>query len=113
MSQNLEQWKRQFLEYIEIEKGRSMKTVANYDHYLSRFLKQTKLTEPAQITDNVVREFRLWLNRQPISLSGKRNGQMGETLKSAPKITIWSLYDRFLSILCAKALLPSLLIVLS
>ena len=25
------------LEYIEIEKGRALKTVENYDHYLTRF----------------------------------------------------------------------------
>jgi len=29
--------KKQFLEYIEVEKGRSAKTVENYDHYLERF----------------------------------------------------------------------------
>ncbi len=57
--------KTRFLEYIEIEKGRSIKTVENYDHYLSEFLKQTKVTSPADLTENVVREFRLWLNRQP------------------------------------------------
>ncbi len=82
MSQNLIEWKRQFLEYIEIEKGRSLKTVENYDRYLTRFLQQTKLQHPKDITDQVVREFRLWLNRQPVSTSGKRNGQIGaETLK--------------------------------
>ena len=30
--------KRQFLEYLEIERGRSVKTVENYDRYLGRFL---------------------------------------------------------------------------
>ena len=33
----IETLKRQFLEYIEIEKGRSLKTVENYDRYLTRF----------------------------------------------------------------------------
>lgn len=56
--------KRQFLEYIEIEKGRSLKTVENYDHYLSRFLEFLKKDSPSAITDASVREFRLWLNRQ-------------------------------------------------
>ena len=37
--------KTQFLEYIEIEKGRSVKTVENYDRYLSRFLAQTKVAK--------------------------------------------------------------------
>src|SRR3989344_2106884 len=35
MSLLLEQ-KQRFLEYLEIEKGRSAKTVENYDHYLNR-----------------------------------------------------------------------------
>ena len=33
----IEQLKRRFLEYVEIEKGRSLKTVVNYDRYLKRF----------------------------------------------------------------------------
>ena len=71
MTQTLKQLKTQFLEYIEIEKGRSLKTVENYDHYLTVFLNQTKAASPEQITDNVVREFRLWLNRQPVRVSAK------------------------------------------
>jgi len=35
----LEQLKREFLEHVEIEKGNSLKTVNNYDYYLSRFFK--------------------------------------------------------------------------
>src|SRR3990167_9518582 len=61
---SLKQLKTQFLEYIEIEKGRSLKTVENYDRYLTRFLNFTKNDNPANITDTSVREFRLWLNRQ-------------------------------------------------
>lgn len=64
---------RQFLEYLEIEKGRSLKTVENYSHYLTRFIVQMKLKDTDDITDEAVREFRLWLNRQP---AGR-----GETLK--------------------------------
>lgn len=62
---SLKALKTQFLEYIEIEKGRSLKTVENYDHYLSRFLGFTKTDNPSDITDTAVREFRIWLNRQP------------------------------------------------
>lgn len=62
---SLKQLKTQFLEYIEIEKGRSLKTIENYDHYLSKFLNFIKIDDPAKITDDTVREFRLWLNRQP------------------------------------------------
>ena len=62
---SLTQLKRQFLEYIEIEKGRSLKTVENYDHYLTRFLGFIKTDDPAEITAESIRQFRLWLNRQP------------------------------------------------
>ncbi len=72
----LDELKRQFLEHIEIEKGRSLKTVENYDHYLTVFLTHTKLTNPKDITPETVREFRLWLNRQS---AGKRNST--DTLK--------------------------------
>lgn len=57
--------KRQFLEYLEIEKGRSVKTIENYDRYISRFLEHSKVLEPHLLTESMVREFRLWLNRQP------------------------------------------------
>ncbi|HEY4498927.1 MAG TPA: site-specific tyrosine recombinase/integron integrase [Candidatus Paceibacterota bacterium] len=56
--------KRQFLEYVEIEKGRSLKTVENYDRYLSRFFAHTGIKTPKSISEEEVREFRLWLNRQ-------------------------------------------------
>lgn len=55
---------KQFLEYIEIEKGRSLKTVENYDRYLRRFFSFLKSEDPEKITDASVRDFRLWLNRQ-------------------------------------------------
>ncbi len=37
MAADLKSLKSQFLEYIEIEKGRSVKTVENYDRYFRRF----------------------------------------------------------------------------
>lgn len=62
---SLKQLKQQFLEYIEIERGRSINTIENYDRYLTRFLVYLKSDSPSDITDQAVREFRLWLNRQP------------------------------------------------
>jgi site-specific recombinase XerD len=56
--------RQEFLEYIEIEKGRSVKTVENYDHYLSRFFSEQNIKGVKDITDRAIREFRLWLNRQ-------------------------------------------------
>lgn len=54
---------RHFLEYLEIEKGRSQLTVRNYDFYLRRFIHWAKLTRPEDITLEIVRNFRLFLNR--------------------------------------------------
>lgn len=65
MASELKALKTQFLEYLEIEKGRSVKTVENYDRYLARFLGFAKISKPLQITEPKVREFRLHLNRQP------------------------------------------------
>ena len=62
---NVEQLKREFLEYTEIERGRAVKTIENYDHYLTRFFEQMNISFVSEITEEKVREFRLWLNRQP------------------------------------------------
>lgn len=61
---DLKDLKNQFLEYLEIEKGRSIKTIENYDRYLTRFLSHSKPSSPSGITEQAVREFRLHLNRQ-------------------------------------------------
>ena len=55
--------KGQFLEYLEIERGRSQKTIENYDHYLNRFLDWAKISDPSEITGDLVRSFRVYLNR--------------------------------------------------
>lgn len=52
-----------FLEHLEIEKGRSQKTLENYAHYLRRFFAWTKISQPEQITPELVRKYRLYLNR--------------------------------------------------
>lgn len=64
MSHNLKTLKRQFLEHVEIEKGRSLKTVENYDRYLTLFLDFLKKDSPSAITADAIREYRLWLNRR-------------------------------------------------
>lgn len=71
-----ESLKRQFLEYIEIERGRAVKTVENYDHYLTRYFSQMGIKSVKDITESNIREFRMWLNRQPgVSGSMKRRTQ--------------------------------------
>jgi site-specific recombinase XerD len=79
MSQNdIHVYKRQFLEYVEIERGRSLKTVDNYNRYLTRFLNFGTIQHPQDITDDMVREFRLYINRQP---GAKTKGQQAGTMK--------------------------------
>ena len=48
---DLHSLKSDFLQYIEIEKGRSALTVRNYDHYLNRFLDFVKVESPQDITE--------------------------------------------------------------
>jgi site-specific recombinase XerD len=73
---DIEGAKRQFLEYLEIERGRSVKTIENYDRYLSRFFMRMEVKSVSNITEQKVRDFRLWLNRQPgVSGSMKRRTQ--------------------------------------
>ncbi|MES2224769.1 MAG: site-specific tyrosine recombinase/integron integrase [Patescibacteria group bacterium] len=69
--------KRQFLEYIEIEKGRSLNTVRNYEHYLDRSFADMAVKEVADITEDKLREFRLRLNRAPgVKVKGQSAGTM-------------------------------------
>lgn len=78
MSYNIKDLKQQFLEYMEIEKGRSLRTIINYDHYVSRFLDYGKVKSVNDINENLVREYRLWLNRQ---LTGRNKADKSESLK--------------------------------
>lgn len=52
-----------FLEYLEIEKNRSMKTLENYRRYLLNFLSFTGIKNPSEITAESVRQYRINLNR--------------------------------------------------
>jgi site-specific recombinase XerD len=58
-----------FLEYLEIEQGRSQKTIANYDHYLTRLSDYAGDIEVADIDSELVRKWRLWLNRLGTNVS--------------------------------------------
>ena len=52
-----------FLESLEIEKGRSLLTVRNYELYLSRLMEFTGDIEMEDLTAEKLRGYRLWLNR--------------------------------------------------
>lgn len=55
--------KIQYLEHLEIERNRSAKTIENYGRYLDRFIQFAKITNPSGITEDLIRQYRLHLNR--------------------------------------------------
>lgn len=63
MSENIKEYKIKYLEYLEIEKNKSPKTVENYGRYLDKFLSFTKITTLNQLTEDLIRQYRLHLNR--------------------------------------------------
>ncbi len=55
---------QKFLEYLEITKNKSKKTLENYQHYLKRFIEfLDKDIEPEKITLEDINKYRLYLNR--------------------------------------------------
>lgn len=52
-----------YIEHLEVEGGRSAKTAENYRLYLERFVEFTNDTTVDRITTEIIRKYRLWLNR--------------------------------------------------
>lgn len=52
-----------FIEHLEVEGGRSIKTAQNYKLYLERFAEFAEDIKVADITTEHIRKYRLWLNR--------------------------------------------------
>lgn len=52
-----------FIEYLEVEGGRMPRTAENYEFYLNRFVEFAGDITPDQITTELLRKYRLWLNR--------------------------------------------------
>jgi site-specific recombinase XerD len=61
--------KTDFLEYLEIEQNRSQKTIANYDHYLTRLIDFAGEIKVSDIDAELIRKWRLWLNRLGTNVS--------------------------------------------
>lgn len=65
-----------FLEHLEIEAGRSKKTIENYQLYLERFativeeILEKDTVKPSDITREVLRQYRLKLNRYGSEMGG-------------------------------------------
>jgi len=62
----IKELEKEYLDYLEIEKNRSPKTRDNYRRYLDDFIKTTEVKKPEDITESVVREYRIKLARRNI-----------------------------------------------
>lgn len=91
--------KTDFLEYMEIERNRSQKTIANYDHYLTRLIDFAGDLNVNQIDSEIIRRWRLWLNR----LGTNTSDELSKNTQNYHLIALRS----FLKY-CAKRDLPSL-----
>jgi site-specific recombinase XerD len=101
MATAIQTLKREFLEYMEIERGASLKTVANYERYIERFFTHTQITEPKDITDDHIREFRLTLNRAPgVHVKGQTRGTMKKNTQNYHLIAL----RRFLKYLMKRGI---------
>jgi site-specific recombinase XerD len=66
MSTKIDKLITEFLEDLEVSRGRSDRTIRNYDFYLRRFsgwLKENKVLDTDKISNEYIRKYRLWLNR--------------------------------------------------
>lgn len=92
---------KDFLEYLEIERGRSRKTISNYNHYIKRFLEFASIKYPADITENKVKDYRLWLNR----VTSKNNNQLSRKTQNYHLIAL-RVFLKYLGKRDIKTLLP-------
>ena len=63
MSMEMSELALDYAEYLEVERGRSSKTAENYRRYLDRFMEFSGYITVDKITTELVRKYRLWLNR--------------------------------------------------
>ncbi|MBP6855759.1 MAG: tyrosine-type recombinase/integrase [Candidatus Pacebacteria bacterium] len=61
---SLQQLINDYLDYLEIEKNRSPKTVENYRRYLNTFVKESSAKTIKEVTQYAVKQFRLSLSRK-------------------------------------------------
>lgn len=62
-NKNIQNLVDDFLEYLELDLGRSPKTIENYCHYIERFLIFSKIKTPGDINIELIKKYRLYLNR--------------------------------------------------
>ena len=88
-----------FLEYLEIEQGRSERTIQNYHHYLTRLSDFAGEIKISDIDQELVRRWRLWLNR----LGSDRADELGKLTQNYHLIALRA----FLKY-CAKRDIPAM-----
>ncbi len=93
---------KQFLEYLEIERGRSMRTVRNYHFYLNRFAEFAGHPHPSKISQDIVRKFRLFLNRD---LEGRDDVNLKKSTQNYHLIALRS-FLKYLQKIDIKTLAP-------
>lgn len=59
-----------YVEHLEVEGGRSSKTAENYKRYLERFIEFADDLPVEKITPELIRKYRLWLNRYTNQFTG-------------------------------------------
>ena len=91
--------KTDFLEYLEVEQNRSQKTIKNYDHYLTRLIDYAGDIKISDIDGELIRKWRLWLNR----LGTNTSDELQKTTQNYHLIALRS----FLKY-CAKRDIPAL-----
>ena len=101
-----------FLESLEIEKGRSTKTVENYGLYLARFIdlitedfEGQDMIKPSDITPEILRRFRLKLNR----FSDNQNKERLSALTQSYHLIALRGFFKYLAKRGIKSLNPSLI----
>jgi site-specific recombinase XerD len=98
----LEKYIKEFLEYLEIERGRSDKTVKNYHFYLLRFSDWAKSPNPLEITNELIRKYRLHLNRE---IAGREEAQLKKNTQNYHLIALRS-FLKYLAKRDVKTLAP-------
>ncbi|MDB5160782.1 MAG: xerD [Candidatus Saccharibacteria bacterium] len=89
----------QFLEYLELEQNRSSKTIQNYSHYLTRLSDFAGDIKVEDIDADLIRKWRLWLNR----LGTNTSDELSKTTQNYHLIALRSFFK-----FCAKRDWPAL-----
>ena len=88
-----------FIEYLEVERGRSQKTAENYHLYLQRLVEFAGDVKVDKINEEMVRKWRLWLNR----FTNDNDDGLGTLTQSYHLIALRSFLNY-----CSKRSIPSL-----